>query len=33
LTQLGGLGCGLVLGACALVAMPFTWKAFGATSG
>jgi hypothetical protein len=29
LTQLGGLGCGLALGACALVAMPFTWKAFG----
>ncbi|MFL6629033.1 MAG: hypothetical protein ACJ8G1_21505 [Vitreoscilla sp.] len=28
LTQLGGLGCGLALGACALVAMPFTWKAF-----
>jgi MFS family permease len=29
LTQLGGLGCGLALGACALVALPFTWKAFG----
>ena len=29
LTQLGGPGCGLALGACALVAMPFTWKAFG----
>jgi hypothetical protein len=29
LTQLGGLGSGLVLGACALLAMPFTWKAFG----
>lgn len=29
LTQLGGLGCGLVLGACALLAMPFTGKAFG----
>ena len=29
LTQLGGLGCGLALGACALLAMPFTWKAFG----
>ena len=29
LTQLGGLGCGLALGACALIAMPFTWKAFG----
>jgi len=32
LTQLGGLGCGLVLGACALGAMPFTWKAFGGGS-
>ena len=29
LTQLGGLGCGLALGACAVMAMPFTWKAFG----
>jgi DHA1 family inner membrane transport protein len=29
LTQLGGLGCGLALGACALLAMAFTWKAFG----
>ena len=29
LTQLGGLGCGLALGACAVLAMPFTWKAFG----
>jgi MFS transporter, DHA1 family, inner membrane transport protein len=29
LTQLGGLGCGLALGACAVAAMPFTWKAFG----
>jgi len=29
LTRLGGLGCGLALGACALLAMPFTWKAFG----
>ena len=29
LTQLGALGCGLALGACALLAMPFTWKAFG----
>jgi predicted MFS family arabinose efflux permease len=29
LTQLGGLGCGLALGACALLAMPFTWQAFG----
>ena len=29
LTQLGGLGCGLALAACALLAMPFTWKAFG----
>ena len=29
LTQLGGLGCGLALGVCALLAMPFTWKAFG----
>ena len=28
LTQLGGLGCGLALGACALLALPFTWKAF-----
>jgi len=33
LTQLGGLGCGIVLGACALAAMPFTWKAFGGESG
>jgi hypothetical protein len=33
LTQLGGLGCGLALGACALIAMPFTWKAFGARGG
>jgi len=33
LTQLGGLGCGLALGACALLAMPFSWKAFaGATA-
>jgi DHA1 family inner membrane transport protein len=32
LTHLGGLGCGLALGACALLAMPFTWKAFGARS-
>jgi len=30
LTQLGGLGCGLALGACALLAMPFTARAFGA---
>jgi len=29
LTQLGGPGCGLALGACALSAMPFTWRAFG----
>lgn len=29
MTQLGGLGCGLALGACALVAMLFTWRAFG----
>jgi len=29
LTQLGGLGCGIALGVCALVAMPFTAKAFG----
>ena len=29
LTQLGALGCGLALGACALVSMPFAWKAFG----
>ena len=28
LTQLGGPGCGLALGACALLALPFTWKAF-----
>jgi hypothetical protein len=33
LTQLGGLGCGLALGACALIAMPFTWKAFGRGGG
>jgi DHA1 family inner membrane transport protein len=32
LTQLGGLGCGLALGACALVAMPFTWRAFAGES-
>jgi len=32
LTHLGGLGCGLALGACALLAMPFTWKAFGRLS-
>ncbi len=31
LTQLGGLGCGLALGACALLAMPFTWQAFAGT--
>ncbi len=30
LTQLGGLGCGLALGACALLAIPFTGRAFGA---
>jgi MFS transporter, DHA1 family, inner membrane transport protein len=29
LTQLGGLGCGIALGVCAVLAMPFTWKAFG----
>jgi MFS transporter, DHA1 family, inner membrane transport protein len=29
LTSLGGLGCGLALGACALLALPFTWMAFG----
>ena len=29
LTQLGGLGCGIALGVCAVMAMPFTWKAFG----
>jgi DHA1 family inner membrane transport protein len=29
LTQWGALGCGLALGACALVSMPFAWKAFG----
>jgi predicted MFS family arabinose efflux permease len=28
LTQLGALGCGLALAACALLAMPFTRKAF-----
>ena len=28
LTQLGGLGCGVALGVCAVLAMPFTWKAF-----
>jgi predicted MFS family arabinose efflux permease len=28
LTQLGALGCGIALGVCAVVAMPFTWKAF-----
>jgi len=33
LTQLGGLGCGLVLGACAVLAMPFTWQAFGREGG
>ncbi len=30
LTQLGPLGCGLALGACALLAIPFTGRAFGA---
>jgi len=29
LTQLGAFGCGLALGACAIAAMPFAWKAFG----
>ncbi len=29
LTQLGGLGCGVALGASALLALPFTWRAFG----
>jgi len=29
LTQLGGPGCGLALGACALLALPFTGMAFG----
>ena len=29
LTQLGALGCGLALGACALLAIPFTGRAFG----
>jgi MFS transporter, DHA1 family, inner membrane transport protein len=29
LTQLGSLGCGLALGASALLSMPFAWKAFG----
>ena len=33
LTQLGSLGCGLALGACAVAAMPFTWKAFGRAAG
>ena len=33
LTQLGGLGCGLALGACAMLAMPFTWRAFGREAG
>ena len=33
LTQLGGLGCGLALGACAVAAMPFTRKAFGRAAG
>lgn len=33
LTQLGGLGCGLVLGSCALAALPFTWKAFATAAG
>jgi DHA1 family inner membrane transport protein len=33
LTQLGGLGCGVALGACALLALPFTWKAFGPPPG
>ena len=33
LTQLGGLGCGLALGTCALLAMPFTWKAFARRAG
>lgn len=32
LAQLGGLGCGLALGACAVLAMPFAWKAFGRTA-
>jgi MFS transporter, DHA1 family, inner membrane transport protein len=30
LTQLGALGCGAALAACALLAIPFTGKAFGA---
>jgi MFS transporter, DHA1 family, inner membrane transport protein len=29
LTKLGSLGCGLALGASALLSMPFAWKAFG----
>lgn len=29
LTQLGGLGCGIALGVCAVSALPFTWRAFG----
>jgi predicted MFS family arabinose efflux permease len=33
LTQLGQLGCGLALGACTLLALPFTWKAFGRNAG
>jgi DHA1 family inner membrane transport protein len=28
LARLGGLGCGLALGACAILSMPFTWFAF-----
>jgi MFS transporter, DHA1 family, inner membrane transport protein len=33
LTQLGALGCGLALAACALLAIPFAWKAFGRAGG
>jgi predicted MFS family arabinose efflux permease len=29
LAQWGALGCGIALGACAIAAMPFAWKAFG----
>ncbi len=33
LMRLGALGCGLALGACAVAAMPFAWKAFGRAGG
>ncbi len=32
LASLGGLGCGLALGACALASMPFAWLAFARPS-